>query len=62
MIDEQARTLAVGAARAADDAHATDILVLHVGDVLGVTEYFVIASASNRRLVNAVVDDVEADL
>jgi ribosome-associated protein len=62
VIDEQARTLAVGAARAADDAHATDILVLHVGDVLGVTEYFVIASASNRRLVNAVVDDVEADL
>jgi ribosome-associated protein len=62
VIDEEARTLAVGAARAADDAHATDILVLHVGDVLGVTEYFVIASASNRRLVNAVVDDVEADL
>ncbi|MEQ9162153.1 MAG: ribosome silencing factor, partial [Ilumatobacter fluminis] len=27
---------------------------------LGVTEYFVIAGASNRRLVNAIVDDVEA--
>ena len=48
MIDEDARNLAIGAARAADDAHATDIIVLHVGDVLGVTEYFVIASASNQ--------------
>ena len=60
MIDQDARQLAVSAARAADDAHATDLVVLHVGDVLGVTEYFVIASASNRRLVNAVVEDVEA--
>jgi ribosome-associated protein len=62
VIDEDARNLAIGAARAADDAHATDILVLYVGDVLNVTEYFVIVSASNRRLVNAVVEDIEADL
>ena len=60
MIDEDARTLAIAVARAADDAHGSDIVVLHVGDVLGVTEYFVIAGASNRRLVNAIVDDVEA--
>ena len=60
MIDEDARTLALAAARAADEAHGSDIVVLHVGDVLGVTEYFVIAGASNRRLVNAIVDDVEA--
>lgn len=60
MIDEDARALALAAARAADDAHGSDIVVLHVGDVLGVTEYFVIAGASNRRLVNAIVDDVEA--
>jgi ribosome-associated protein len=62
VIDEDARDLAIGAARAADDAHATDILVLYVGDVLNVTEYFVIVSASNRRLVNAVVEGIEADL
>lgn len=62
MIDQDARALAVAAARAADAAHATDLLILAVGDVLNVTEYFVIASASNRRLVNAVVADVEARL
>ncbi len=62
MIDEDARTLALAAARVADGAHATDIVVLHVGDVLAITEYFVIATASNRRLVNAIVDEVEAQL
>lgn len=62
MIDEEARDLACTAARIADDEQATDVLVLHVGDVLGVTEYFVIAGASNRRLVNAVVEEVEAQV
>ena len=60
MIDADARDLAVGAARFGDDLKATDILVLHVGDVLAVTEYFVVMSGSNRRLVDALVDDVEA--
>ncbi len=62
MIDQEARDLAVTAARIADHEHATDVLVLHVGDVLGVTEYFVVASASNRRLVNAVTEEVEAQV
>lgn len=62
MIDQEARRLAVAAAQVADAEHATDVLVLHVGDVLGVTEYFVITSASNRRLVSAVVEGVEAQL
>ena len=43
----------------ADAEHGTDVLVLEVGDVLGVTEYFVIVSASNRRLVRTLVDQVE---
>jgi ribosome-associated protein len=43
----------------ADAEHGSDVLVLEVGDVLGVTEYFVIVSASNRRLVRTLVDEVE---
>ncbi len=62
MIDEEALQLAVTAARVADAHHATDVVVLHVGDVLALTEYFVIVEASNKRLVNAVVDEVEAQL
>ncbi len=51
--------LAKVAARAADDKKAEHTLVLFVGDVLQVTDYFVIASAGNRRLVKAVVDAVD---
>jgi ribosome-associated protein len=55
-------TLAIAAARAADDKGATDVLVLDVGDVLGICGYFVIASAANPRQVKAVVDEVEQQL
>jgi ribosome-associated protein len=54
-----ARELACVAARAADDKKADQTLVLAVGEVLQVTDYFVICSASNRRLVKTVVDAVE---
>ena len=54
-----ARELACVAARAADDKKADHTLVLAVGDVLAITDYFVITSASNRRLVKTVVDAVE---
>lgn len=50
--------LAVRCARAADDKLATDIVVLPVGDVLAITEYFVVASASNPRQVRAITDAV----
>jgi ribosome-associated protein len=54
------REVAVLAARTADDKKATDTLVIEVGPILAVTEYFVITSASNRRLVRALTDDIEA--
>lgn len=53
-------TLARTAARAADDKKGGDIVVFAVGDVLAITEYFVITSASNRRLVRTLVDEIEA--
>ena len=54
--------LAKVAARAADDKKAEHTIVLAVGDVLAITDYFVIASAGNRRLVRTVVDAVEAEV
>lgn len=51
--------LAVLAARTADDRKATDIMVLDVGEVLAITGYFVICSASNPRLVRNVADEIE---
>ena len=59
---DPARALAVAAARIADDKKGEHTLVFHVGSVLAITEYFVITSASNRRLVRAIVDDIEAGL
>ncbi len=53
------RDLACLAARAADDKKATDTLVIEVGPILAVTEYFVITSASNRRLVRSLTDEIE---
>jgi ribosome-associated protein len=60
MIDREARDLAIAAARFGDALKASDIVVLQVGDVLALTEYFVVMSASNKRLVDALVDEIEA--
>lgn len=54
--------LALAAARAADAKGATDVMVIDVGDVLGICGYFVIASASNPVLVKAVIDSVDERL
>jgi len=55
----ESETLACVAARVADDKKADDTLVLSVGELLQITEYFVVTSASNRRLVRTIVDSVE---
>lgn len=50
---------AIVAAVAASEKKGTDVLVLDVGAIIGITEAFVIASASNPRLVRAIVDEIE---
>lgn len=60
MTDPDALELATAVARIADDEHGTDVIVLTVGDVLAIAEYFVVVSASNRRLVRRLVDEIEA--
>ncbi len=59
MSTADAALLAITAARAADDKKAENTIVLQVGNVLGITEFFVVTSASNRRLVRSIVDAVE---
>ncbi len=59
---QTSREAALTAARAADGKKATDIMVQEVHDLIGVTDYFVIATASNPRQVDAIVDAVEDDL
>lgn len=54
--------LAVAAARAADDKLGAGTIVIVVGDVLAITDAFVITSGGNDRHVRAIVEAVEADL
>ena len=51
--------LALAAARSADDKQGRNIVVLDVGPVLHITDYFVVIDAPNRRLVRTLVDEVE---
>ena len=57
--DLSSNQLACFAARVVDDKKATDTLVIEVGPILAVVEYFVITSAANRRLVRSWADEVE---
>lgn len=57
-----ARRRAAIAAEAALDKKAEDVVVLEVGPVLGIAEFFVLASAGNDRQVRTVVEAVEAGL
>ncbi|TDD92317.1 ribosome silencing factor [Saccharopolyspora karakumensis] len=59
---ENARELALIAAQAAADKKATDVVLLDVSEQLVITDCFMIASASNERQVEAIVDSVEEKL
>lgn len=58
--DDESLAIARIAARAMDDKKAVDIVVLPVGEVLGITEYFVVGTAANPRQVGSVTDAVLA--
>ncbi|NQW61110.1 ribosome silencing factor [bacterium] len=60
--DVSSKDFAIEIARIADDKKADEILVLHVGEVLGITEYFVLSGASNPRLVGAIADEVTSKM
>ena len=53
---------AVLAAQAASSKKATDPIVLAVGDVLSITDFFVIVSGSNPRQVRTIADEVEEQI
>ena len=46
------------AAQAADEKQATDVTVLDVGEILAITDLFVVASAGNNRQVRTISDAI----
>lgn len=49
----------VVAALAADDKLAINTLIVEVGEVLGITDYFLITAGSNPRQVRAIANNIE---
>ncbi len=53
-------SVVAAAAQGAADLKADEIVVLDVGDVLGITDHFVIASGQNNRQVRRIAEEIEA--
>lgn len=61
-VPKSIRECALIAARAALGKKASNITVQDVRELTSVADYFVIATASNSRQVNAIVDSIEEDV
>jgi len=59
---DHATDLVVTAARAASDKLASQIIAFDVSDQLAITDAFLLASASNERQVQSIVDEIEDKL
>ena len=59
---DDARNRSILAARAAAAKSATDTVVLEVGDIIGITECFVITSGTNIRQVRTIAEEIERKL
>ncbi|GAB2458010.1 RsfS/YbeB/iojap family protein [Jatrophihabitans fulvus] len=59
---DEAIALAQLAGHAAADKLATDIVLIDVSERLAITDVFVLATGSNERQVEAIVDSVEEKL
>lgn len=54
--------IAQACARIAAEKKATDLLILEVGDLLGIADYFVFATARNARQLKAISNQIRVDL
>jgi len=60
--ERESRELAVAAARAAAAKQAEEVLVLEVGPILAIVDFFVICSGTSDRQVKTIVEEVEEAL
>ncbi len=60
--DQDSKQIALAAARAIDDKKGSDIVIQYVGDLLSMTDWFVIATAANKRRADAIADEVAQQL
>jgi ribosome-associated protein len=60
--DAQIHAWVVAAARAAASKRGEDTLILDVGDIIRITDAFVITSGTNRRQILTIAEEVEAQV
>ncbi len=53
------KELALEIARIADDRMGHDIVVLDLRNIADISDFFVIATGDNNRMVDAIVDEIE---
>ena len=58
----EARDVAIICARIAEEKRARDIVVLDIGKLFFLTDYFIIATGENRLQLRAIADDIEHQL
>ena len=56
----ETRELAVAAARAAASKKAERVVILDMRELLVITDYFVIAGASNERQVKTIAEEIQS--
>lgn len=56
------RDLAIEAAEAAASKKAGDIVILHIGPLIEITDYFVICSGTSERQVGTIAEEIERRL
>jgi len=57
-VPRDSRRLAVECARLADTLKGLDIVVLEMGNLIGITEFFVLVTGTNRRQIRAIGEEI----
>lgn len=58
-ISQDSRSKALAAAAAASTKKAADIVILEVGPLIGITDFFVICSGNTERQVKTIAEEVQ---
>ena len=62
MSQSRSDLLATLAARTASEKLGIETLVIDVGDVIGITDFFVITSSNNQRHMQSIREEIEINL
>jgi len=57
--DRRSLTLALAAARTAEDDHGQEIVILDLRELTPMFDYFVIATGKSRRQLHAIAEDID---